>query len=184
MIYLIDENNKPFCSYIYDSTLLNITKEVIDNFRKKETESSFTYRASHNYYSLLRKRGSEDDSIKIIESLKLLNFKDTTSFQLIEEIGTSISVFVEINQKAKKIRERLERFILNDNIKLSNKSNLLLMFRKELNNNSLSIRCNKKMEEQVKRLPKLGKMENFRYINKKDLDKWYKLDTGFIINKN
>ena len=184
VIYLIDENNRPFCSYIYHSTLLNITKEVIDNFRKKETESSFIYQASHKYYSLLRKRGTEDDSIKMIESLKLLNFKDTTNFQLIEEIGTNISVFVEINEKAKEIREQLERFILKDNIKPSNKSNLLLMFRNELNNNSLSIRCNKKIEEHVKRLPKLGKMENFRYINKKDLDKWYKLDTGFIIDKN
>lgn len=180
VIYLIDENSRPFCSYIYHSTLLNITKEVIDNFRKKEVEKSFIYKASHNYYSLLRKRGTEDDSIKIIESLKLLNFKDTTNFQLIEEIGTNISVFVEINEEAKAIREQLERFILKENIKPSNKSNLLLMFRKELNDNSLSIRCNKKMEEHVKRLPKLGKMENYRYINKKDLNKWYKLDTGFI----
>ncbi|MEA2054554.1 MAG: helicase-related protein, partial [Candidatus Thermoplasmatota archaeon] len=173
---LKDENNKPFYSYIYDSTLIDVTKEVIEKIGKNVSEKDFTMKAADGYYNLVVERGFTEDPA-IIDHLKKLEFSDTSEFKLIKNELPAVSIFVEINEGAKETRIKMEEILREK--KGFEKREKLLEMRRNISSFTLSINCSKKLEEKIGYLPSVGEMEDFRYIPKEDLDKWYKLDVGF-----
>ncbi|MFX0134166.1 MAG: CRISPR-associated endonuclease Cas3'' [Candidatus Hodarchaeota archaeon] len=177
VITLKDKFNRRYCSYIYDSLLLDITREVIEQFNKSESESSFIFNASNKYYSLIKKRSSSDIAKELFNSLKILNFNDTRNFQLIEKKLDFKNIYIEIDKEAERVRKEIENLFgtaKNYNLKYK-----LLQYRKNINDYTLSIRCNEDMLLKLDRLPSFGKMKDFKYVPREILHDWYQLDTGF-----
>ena len=171
------ENNRAFCSYIYNSTLLDATKEVIGGFGKDSSEREFIVKAADEYYKLVVERGNTKGTT-IIDNLRKLNFSDISDFRLIEEKLPAVSIFVEINEKAESIRKRIEEIMKEK--KGYERRRELLALRRDLNSYSLSIRGGNKVIDEIKAyLPGIGEMEDFRYVSRKELKNWYKYDTGF-----
>lgn len=175
-IILKDGNNK-FYNYVYDSVLIDVTKEVIVRTGGNISEKDFTMNAADEYYLLVKERGSSDDSRKIIEHLTKLEFSDTSKFQLIEKDMPTISIFIEINEEAKKIRGYMEE--IQEEFKGFERKNKLLEIRKHINSFTLSISYNKKLENEIGHLPSIGRIEDYKYVPKNKLAEWYKLDLGF-----
>ncbi|MDI6882563.1 MAG: CRISPR-associated helicase Cas3' [Methanothermobacter sp.] len=176
IILLKDKNNRKFYKYIYDSTLIDITKGVIDKIGTSVSEKDFTMRAANEYYHLVKERGSQQESREVIEHLTKLEFSDTSKFQLIEKDVPTISIFVEINEEAKKIRKNMEKIL---ELKGFEKKKRLIELKKHINSFTLSINYNKRLKGKIDELNQIDKIEDFKYIPKEKLDKWYRLDVGF-----
>ena len=112
VVYLLDdskENKRPFSSYVYNSVLLDATKEVIESFNSEchiISEKDFNLNASHFYYLKLLENGSDEDSGRLLNILEKLYFsKIKDYFELIEETNEKIDVFIEIDDDAKSLWE-------------------------------------------------------------------------------
>lgn len=178
VVRLKEENNRVFCSYIYDSTLLDITGEVIKEFGNMVSEKSFTTKAADKYYTLVVDRGSKDKSEEVMNHIKKLNFSDISKFELIKEKFPALSIFVEISAKAENIRKKIEEIMKEK--KGYERRRELLALRRDLNSYSLPIRSGNKIIDEIKTyLPSIGEIEDIRYVSRKELKNWYKYDTGF-----
>src|SRR5690606_31965167 len=102
-----DENQR-FYEYVYDSVLIDVTKEILARTGGNISEKNFTRNSADEYYRLVKERGSSDDSRKIEEHLIRLEFSDTSKFQLIKNDIPKTSVFIEISEEAERIREYME----------------------------------------------------------------------------
>jgi CRISPR-associated endonuclease/helicase Cas3 len=179
VVLLKDENGRKFCSYIYDPLLIGVTQELVGEFGRKPSEKDFVANATEKYYRLVKERGTRDVSKEILGYIRKLNFTDTTKFRLIEEKLRSVSIFIEIDEKAEKTREEVQRILsLEKGFKRREK---LLEMRRKLNENTISVRCSQKTES-IESLPFL-EGEFFRYVPRRELDDWYKLDTGFYVSE-
>ncbi|WP_292614614.1 CRISPR-associated helicase Cas3' [Methanobacterium sp. BAmetb5] len=174
---VLKDENKRFHEYVYDSVLIDATKEIMTRTGGSISEKDFTMNAADEYYRLIKERGSYDDSRQIMEHLIRLEFSDTSKFQLIKNDIPKTSVFIEINEEAKKIREYMEE--IQTELKRFERKNKLLEIKKDINLFTLSISCNKKMEDEIGHLPYIGRIEDYKYVPKKDLEEWYRLDVGF-----
>jgi len=175
-IVLKDEDNR-FYRYVYDSVLTDATKEIISMTGENIPEKDFTMKAADEYYHLVKERGTSDDSRKIMNHLIKLEFSDTSEFQLIEKDMPTVSIFIEINEEAKRIREYMEE--IQEKFKRFERKNKLLEIKKHINSFTLSINYNKKLEKEIGHLPSIGRIEDYKYVPKNKLGKWYKLDVGF-----
>jgi len=175
-VVMLRDERKKFYSYIYDPFLIDVTKEVIQEFGRKTSERDFVLKATMRYYSLIRgKRISE--SRKILDNIRKLNFADVSEFSLIEEKLPTISIYVEIDKKAREVRERIKR-IISENRGYRRREEFLKM-RKSINEYTISVRCSRKTKA-ADSLPHLTG-EYFRYVPYEECSRWYKLDTGFTI---
>lgn len=174
---VLKDENKEFYKYVYDSVLIDATKEVIARTGGNISEKDFTMAAADEYYNLVKERGTSDDSREIIEHLVKLEFSDTSKFQLIEKNVPTASIFIEINEEAERIREYMEE--IQEEFKRFERKNKLLEIRKHINSFTLSISYNKKLEDEIGHLPSIGRIEDYKYVPKKNLEEWYKLDVGF-----
>ncbi|MDK2979340.1 MAG: CRISPR-associated endonuclease/helicase Cas3 [Bacteroidales bacterium] len=173
VLILKDENNRFFHSYIYDPILIDITKRILSKINERISEKYFTFKSANNYYHLLKERASFDDSKEIIDNLRRLNFSETSKFNLIEKLRT-ISIFIELNEKVKGIREKIEKIL---SIKDFSRKRKLRKFRTCINNFTLSI--NYIGKDEIFQLPSIGELEDFRYVPIENLKEWYKVDIGF-----
>lgn len=180
VILLKDKNGRSFSSYIYDSVLIDATQETIRKFGKKVSERDFIIKAVDGYYELVRERGTNQPSETILNYLRKLNFSDVIEFRLIEEKFLSTSIFVEIDKEAEDTRKEIERILAQE--RGFKKKESFLRIRKDINQDTLTINLSKRTESII-HLPSLGE-ETFKYIPRKDLRNWYKLDTGFYAPEN
>jgi CRISPR-associated endonuclease/helicase Cas3 len=177
-----DKTQRTYCSYIYDSVLIDVTEEILRKYDQIIPEKNFILNAGVEYYDLVGKRKSKQESAEILDHLAKLNFEDITGFRLIQEKLNSASIFVEINNKAESIRKKIEEILtLKDRFEKRNK---LLKIKSDMNRFILSVQCNKKVLEKIDHLPSLSDLKDFKYIIKKELDDWYKLDVGFYLTEN
>ena len=111
VISLRNENGKSYSSFIYDSLLLNKTKEVLTSLNQI-SEKEFNLAAAKNYFKLIYNSGTQDDYlIKIIENLRFPEIP--SNFKLIEEDIQKVDVFVVINSEAKLLFEKYNDIINN-----------------------------------------------------------------------
>jgi CRISPR-associated endonuclease/helicase Cas3 len=177
VIVLKGDGGKCFHQYIYDPLLIDATEEVIDKFGEKNTEKGFNLSAASNYFHAVEERGSNQKSREIIEAVEKLNFSEIAQFKLIEEKRPVVSIFVEIDENAKKVREKITRILLEE--KGFRKAEELLKLKREINSYTIPVRLGKKMEEEIIFLPNLGGTDDWKYIPNEKLDMWYKRDIGF-----
>lgn len=179
---VLNDGKREFYKYVYDSTLIDATKEIITQTGGNISEKDFVMKAADDYYSLVKERGSPQESREIIDHLIKLEFSDTSKFQLIENNLPTASIFIEINEEAEKIREYMEE--IQKEFKRFERKNKLLEIRKHINSFTLSISYNKKLEDEIGHLPLVGRIEDYKYVPKKDLEEWYSLDSGFRSPEN
>lgn len=170
-----EKTQRKYCSYIYDSVLTEITREIIQKTGQKASERDFTLNAQEKYYSMINERKSKQKAEQILNHLKRLNFGEIFEFRLIEEKLDSLSIFVEIDEIAESIRKEMEEILAEKN-RFKRRENLLKI-KKDINQYTISIRLSKGKD--ILYLPPIGNMDDIKYIPRKNLENWYKLDVGF-----
>lgn len=101
IISLITDYGKPYSGFVYDSTLLNCTREIISEYNIVN-ESEFNNAATEKYFSLLNSRKKDDE--KIIDEMNYLNYQQIEyDFQLIEDNPETVSCFINITPESNHI---------------------------------------------------------------------------------
>lgn len=169
VISLKNENGKSYSSFIYDSLLLNKTKEVLTSLNQI-SEKEFNLAAAKNYFKLIYNSGTQDDYlIKIIENLRFPEIP--SNFKLIEEDIQKVDVFVVINSEAKLLFEKYNDII--NNYKGFNRKNEFLKIKNKFYKYVISVD-----ETKIGSANNLCNDEIF-YIGENDVFRKYDLDTGF-----
>jgi CRISPR-associated endonuclease/helicase Cas3 len=101
ILYLVDKNSRNYSSFVYDSTLLGISREIIRN----EFEETDILKLVEMYFSKIHQRGTDDPSKETLESVYRFEFSQIGAFELLEgdKETRKIDVFVEIDEEARKI---------------------------------------------------------------------------------
>ena len=181
-IIILKNGNKEFYKYIYDSTLIDTTEKVIKTFKEKIEEKDFVLASIEKYYKMMLERGSKEDSYRLLDSLNKLEFSGTTKFDLFEESLSTKSIFVEIDDLAESIRKKMEEIL--ENKKGFERKLGILELRKEINNYTIQVRYSKKIEDKIDSLNPIDGLKDFKYISKKEVNKYYKTDSGLGIDES
>lgn len=169
VISLRNENGKSYSSFIYDSLLLNKTKEVLTSLNQI-SEKEFNLAAAKNYFKLIYNSGTQDDYlIKIIENLRFPEIP--SNFKLIEEDIQKVDVFVVINSEAKLLFEKYNDII--NNYEGFDRNNEFLKIKNKFYKYVISVD-----ETKIGSANNLCNDEIF-YIGENDVFRKYDLDTGF-----
>lgn len=169
VISLKNENGKSYSSFIYDSLLLNKTKEVLTSLNQI-SEKEFNLAAAKNYFKLIYNSGTQDVYlIKIIENLRFPEIP--SNFKLIEEDIQKVDVFVVINSEAKLLFEKYNDII--NNYKGFDRKNEFLKIKNKFYKYVISVD-----ETKIGSANNLCNDEIF-YIGENDVFRKYDLDTGF-----
>lgn len=168
VISLKNENGKSYSSFIYDSLLLNKTKEVLTSLNQI-SEKEFNLAAAKNYFKLIYNSGTQDDYlIKIIENLRFPEIP--SNFKLIEEDIQKVDVFVVINSEAKLLFEKYNDII--NNYKGFNRKNEFLKIKNKFYKYVISVDKTKIGSTNLCN-------DEIFYIGENDVFRKYDLDTGF-----
>lgn len=168
VISLKNENGKSYSSFIYDSLLLNKTKEVLTSLNQI-SEKEFNLAAAKNYFKLIYNSGTQDDYlIKIIKNLRFPEIP--SNFKLIEEDIQKVDVFVVINSEAKLLFEKYNDII--NNYEGFDRNNEFLKIKNKFYQYVISV------DEKKIGSTNLCNDELF-YIGENDVFRKYDLDTGF-----
>lgn len=175
-IVVLKDEKQEFYKYIYDSTLIDATRSVIEAFSGAVKEKDFVLSSVDKYYKIVLERGSKDESKNILESIIKLDFSKTAEFDLIQEKLPTISLFVEVDDVAEEIRKKMEE-IFRSKKSLERKLELLKI-RKKLNDYTISVKYLEKIKTTILELNKISNLDGFRYISKNELERYYKIDSG------
>jgi CRISPR-associated endonuclease/helicase Cas3 len=159
--------NRDLCKYIYDSTLIYATKDIIAG--EREFEERELNPLLRKYYECISKRGSEEESRQKIEEIEGLKFSGISEFRLIEDDYWKVDVFVEIAEEARQIWRKYEEIM---------KKSDRFERRREF------LRIKRKFYDYVISVDavKLGAIvieHNMGYISLEDVGRRYDLETGF-----
>lgn len=168
VISLKNENGKSYSSFIYDSLLLNKTKEVLTSLNQI-SEKEFNLAAAKNYFKLIYNSGTQDDYlIKIIKNLRFPEIP--SNFKLIEEDIQKVDVFVVINSEAKLLFEKYKDII--NNYKGFNRKNEFLKIKNKFYKYVISVDKTKIGSTNLCN-------DEIFYIGENDVFRKYDWDTGF-----
>lgn len=168
VISLKNENGKSYSSFIYDSLLLNKTKEVLTSLNQI-SEKEFNLAAAKNYFKLIYNSGTQEDYlIKIIKNLRFPEIP--SNFKLIEEDIQKVDVFVVINSEAKLLFEKYNDII--NNYKGFNRKNEFLKIKNKFYKYVISVDKTKIGSTNLCN-------DEIFYIGENDVFRKYDLDTGF-----
>jgi CRISPR-associated endonuclease/helicase Cas3 len=170
VVLLKDERNqRPFYSYIYDPILIDNTKRILEPY-SIVAEENFLALATQ-YYQQILKAMSDDISRKYLEAIKMLDYERIGGFELIEEKGEKVDIFVELDDKATEIWNKYQEAMeITDPLKRKHR---FLEIRGEFYQYVISVSATKAREN----LP--PEVAGIRYIAKVQLDEFYNCVTGF-----
>ncbi len=174
LIYLVDENEKAYCRYIYDSLLLDITKSL---FRKESYEEKELWELSKHYYELLRNRKSDQNSKELLEAVQRFRFSSSEKssidkFRLIQEEPYKRDVFIELDEEAQKIWQAYKELR-----KLKEPKERYEAFLK-IKNSFYAYVISVPIEENTPPIE-----EDFYYVSQKELDEYYDQETGYKLQR-
>ena len=170
-------NGKPYFRYIYGGSDLCVSKtsDVLEG--KRELSESLFLALGMEYFELLKKDASEDDSLYIVEQLAQLNLQtvcegggdeDIGAFKLIEAKYPTSDLFIEIDDEAAEVwKTYLEIRDLGDPFERKMAMNRI---KRDFYNHVISVPAAK--------MP--GAQEFVTYINREQLESVYDSETGFI----
>jgi len=145
-------------------------------------EKDFVLSSVDKYYKIVLERGSKDDSRNILESIAKLDFSRTAEFDLIQEKLPTVSLFVEIDDRAEEIRKKMEE-ILKSKKGFERKLEMLKL-RREINNYTIQVRYFKNMGNAILNLNPVDGLEYYRYIKKDELNVYYEMDSGLKLGES
>ncbi len=175
-VVVLRDERQEFYKYIYDSTLIDATRDVIRKFEDIIEEKDFVLTSVKRYYEIVVERGSDEDSKELLKSISKLDFSETLKFSLIQERLPTISIFIEIDDLAEEIREKMEKIL--ESKKGFERKLDILKIRKEINNYTVQVRYSEKIEDAIFNLNPIDNLEYYRCIKKTELDEYYKIDSG------
>ncbi|WAM33897.1 CRISPR-associated helicase/endonuclease Cas3 [Caldicellulosiruptor morganii] len=119
VVKLVSEKGRLFATEVYDSILIDVTKNILEQYNRKISESEFA-NLVEEYYKQLAKRGvfetsshERGTSQKFIEAICQLFYTSPDSeqvaigsFRLIKDEPYKVDVFVEADEEAKIIWQR------------------------------------------------------------------------------
>jgi len=167
-IVKLKDKDKDFYKYIYDSTLIYATKDIIGGEREFE-EREFNP-LLRKYFECISKRGSERESREKIEEIEGLKFSSISEFRLMEEDYWKADVFVEIDEKAKQIWRKYEEIMKRSD--RFERRREFLKIKKKFYNYVISV--------DERKIGAIVVMSNIGYISFGDAERKYNLETGFI----
>ncbi len=172
---LINENNKPFFSFIYKGLQNIITTEIFKEKRYFFEKNLLDI--INSYFKLVKKKQTTDSSSNLLMLIKNMNYEDIEDdFKLIEQIPSQL-IFVEKNKNATEILEKFNS-ILKTKDKFERK-NEFLKIKNDFYNYVLSLKLTK---DNLSILNSFEEIGNFKLITLDMLDQFYKEDTGFSTN--
>jgi CRISPR-associated endonuclease/helicase Cas3 len=180
IVLLKDNNGRLFHSYVYEPYLVDATIEVLGKFKNRVSEKDFVTKAIAQYYEMIRKRGRTQESIDLINNLKRLEFADIVKFRLIEEGDDSVSIFIESGDEEESLRKEIQDS-LTEKDRFKKKARLSVV-KRSINEDTISVRYSKRLDA-LNVLPILIG-EEFRYVPREHVSRWYRMDTGFTVPDN
>ncbi len=175
-----DDRGRNYHSYIYDQTIINVTRDVIEEFDEEVREREFNLKGANNYFEKILGKKAQDK--EVLDNMRKLRFNKISNFSLIEEDIEPISLYVEANKRAKKLRKDLEEELAQ--VEAFKKKEKFLKRRKELNEYMLSVKTSEDVINKIKTLPPFLNDENTRIVSNENLDKWFNTETGFKVPKS
>ena len=170
IIKLVDENNKEYNKYIYDSISRETTNELIKNIRTiSEKEFSPVIK---EYYNNINEKISKDNSNEILQKLEKIEISNITNdFKLIESDIIKQDVFIDINNQSHKIWEKFKK-IYSSETDLFEKKKEFKIIKSEFRKYIISI--------DIKKLGTTPIEYNIGYIDQSDIEHKYDKELGFI----
>ena len=173
VVSLVNEKGELYSNFVYDSLLLNTTREVLKGLNQC-SENEFNLKASTKYFKLISERNHDDD--ELIECLNNLKFNEIPSmFKLIENHQNRMDIFVCINEEAERIFTQYKYIV--ENLSGFERKEEFLKIKSKFYQYVISV------DEK-----KFGSANLFNdeigVIYPTDLDRKYKSDLGFIFQDN
>ncbi|PIP14039.1 MAG: hypothetical protein COX49_00460, partial [bacterium (Candidatus Stahlbacteria) CG23_combo_of_CG06-09_8_20_14_all_40_9] len=171
---LYNNKNRRFASYVYDATLLGVSKELIEkNLLHSLQEPDFVM-LTPPYFEELKKRVSQDKGIDLLENIKRLRYSEISKFSLIEEQPNKMDVFVECTEEAKRIWKNFLKVI--EEKEIENRKNKWLSIKNMFSSYLISVK-----KEWVVTLEEVG---GLKYLPFELLKNFYERKRGFIPQKD
>lgn len=169
-LYSLKDEKNEFSKYIYDSFLLDITKNILNDGDNEISEKNF-FSIAEKYFDKIKSCGSQKESKKLLELLKELRYKEANdskdAFNLIPKSYTTIDLFISVDEEGEEYIIRYKELEKIEN-KLQRKE-IFDSFKGEFLSYVISI--------PKKFFP--GENEGFNFIDKDSLEIYYDIETGF-----
>lgn len=168
VINLIDDKNRKYSSYVYDTVLLEATKDVLTKDLYDEIEIQELVK---RYYRLLNERKYQDrDILKSATGLVFSGENSIEDFLLIEEDKYKQDVFIQLDDRAVEVWNEFKKVLTIENL-----------FERKKAFNSIK----KDFYEYVVSVPiknnEPNKDGNFYVVHKSELEGFYDEETGYKV---
>ncbi|SNZ15580.1 CRISPR-associated helicase/endonuclease Cas3 [Hydrogenobacter hydrogenophilus] len=181
IVRLVDKKSRDFAHYIYDSVLLNTTRQML--YGKSHLSEKEFILLVEDYFREVWRKISKDKSNEILEAVKSFRFSSNRSnrnsirdFRLIEEEKYKSDVFVEFDEKATEVWKKAKEIIANlrkKNIDVFEAKEEFEKIKSSFYNYviSVDVRDNKLYEDKDLKI---------YFVSKDKIGQYYDKETGFI----
>lgn len=177
-VHYLYDGSRTYASYIYDSILLDITREILQKY-EVIPESDFL-RLIEEYYQQLVERKSAAASQDLLKALHKLKYDGTredgsleeeyiSTFRLIKEDYPKIDVFIEINEEAAVVWKEYQR--VKEITNLMERKTAFAQIKSRFFQYVISVPA------AVDNIP--PEVNGFRYVGRENLSEYYHPVTGF-----
>jgi CRISPR-associated endonuclease/helicase Cas3 len=177
-VHYLYDGSRTYASYIYDSILLDITREILQKY-EVIPESDFL-RLIEEYYQQLVERKSAAASQDLLKALHKLKYDGTredgsleeeyiSTFRLIKEDYPKIDVFIEINEEAAAVWKEYQR--VKEITNLMERKTAFAQIKSRFFQYVISVPA------AVDNIP--PEVNGFRYVGRENLSEYYHPVTGF-----
>lgn len=161
---VVDERGTTYANRIYGNYLISKSEDVLRTLRTPDLSSM-----ARDYYQAIREGSSQQESKKLLEALRTLDYERLDRFRLIDEQPGS-SVYVEIDEKASRIWDRYVRILESEKTSLERKEEFLRM-RADFYSYVINVSAWESTG--------LQESKGFFYIPNSEIRTFYDKDTGF-----
>lgn len=182
-LYIVNLENDN--KHVYKMNHIYYTKEFLKGY--EEIREDMYYELIDNYYNNLLKEGVSDESRDIWEKgIKKLDFSEIIKFQLIEQMGNIIDLFIEYDEYASNLADKYEKIYTifieeKDKSKRFNYKVQLKQISKEMRRYMVSIRLTKLMDNPpIEFKERNGVEAPFYWVPNVEKDRYYDDETGYI----
>lgn len=176
VIYLVrDDKKRTFASMIYNSTSLDITKEIL---HEENISENRLLELIEMYFQLAKDKSRASESFQLLEALQNMRFYSDdcdmpgiNDFKLIKQQGVRANIFIETDREAEEVWLEYED-ILNNCKDFYLRQEKFELIKKEFYQNVISVTVNEGMN-----LP--PEVNNFYYVNRYQLKSYYDPNLGF-----
>lgn len=168
IVNIVNDKNIDVWSFIYDSFLIEKTKQVICD-KKIIYEENFL-KMNEEYFTKVNENMSNDESKSLVNKINRLKFKDVNEdFKLIDE-ESKVSVFIEIDEEAERIWQNYLDIMMEEN-QLKRKERFDKI-KRNFYDHVINVYKNKTHENEL---------NGIMYVSYDSLKSSYDINTGYIL---